>query len=163
MLEFESGLIFWTAVSFGILVVLLYRVALPPLLALLAQREKMSADSLSQAAEEKEKAAMLAAEQKQQLAEVRKQVDQMLAQAREEGDRIRAEIVIRAEKQAEKILEQSRQDLSREREKMVGAVKASTAELIVAAAGKLLRRVVSESEHHRLMKESIGGLENERN
>lgn len=163
MLEFESGMIFWTTVSFGILVVLLYKVALPPLLEFLAQREKLIADSLSQASAEREKAAVQAAEQKRQLAEVRKQVDQMLSQAKGEGDRIKEEIIARAERQAEDILEQSRQDLSREREKLISAVKASTAELIVAAAGKFLRRAVTESEHRRLMGESLAELENERN
>ena len=160
MLEFEPGLIIWTTVSFGMLVLLLYKVALPPILTLLAEREKLVKDSIDQAVANRERSEGLLAEYRDKLARVSDQAEQMIQAAKAEGEKLRMEILERAEKQAEFIAEKSRQDLSREKDKIIAEVRQSTAELVALAAGKVMRRLIKPEDNRRLIEESL--LEAER-
>ena len=165
MFEFEPGLIFWTSVSFGLLVVLLYRIGLPALIEFLKQREKFISETLAEAADTNQRAADMLAENRKQLERVQEQADRILAQAKLEGEKLKSETVAKAEKKAQLIVEQARQELSQQKDKLTGEVKRKMAELLASAAGKLLRRVVSVDEHHKLIEQSLAEVEpsNERN
>lgn len=155
MFEIETGLIFWTTVSFGLLVLVLYKLALPALVALLSQREKLIADSLLQVSKNQEKAEQLMAEYKLQLAEARKHADQILGQSRVEGEKLKQEILSRAEKQAQMVLDRSRQDLLAEKEKLSAGIRESVAQLVVAAAGRLMRKTITVDDHRHFIEESL--------
>lgn len=155
MLELETGLFFWTAVSFGILTVLLYKVALPPLLTFLAQREKMIADAIADAAANQSRSEELLVESKKKLAELHHTADKLIAQAREEGRQQREEIVAKADKQADLILERNRLELAREKDNMLRAIRSEVADLVVSAAGKVLGREVGSRDNRRIIEESL--------
>ena len=155
MFEFEPGLIFWTSVSFGLLVVLLYRLGLPALIEFLKQREKFISETLAEAADTNQRAAGLLAENRKQLERVQEEADRILAQAKLEGEKLRDEAVVKAEKKAQLIVEQARQEVSRQKHRLESDVRQNMAELLAAAAGKLLHRLVSQDEHHQLIEESL--------
>lgn len=165
MFEFEPGLIFWTSVSFGLLVVLLYRIGLPALIEFLKQREKFISETLAEAADTNQRAADTLAENRKQLERVQEQADRILAQAKLEGEKLKSETVAKAEKKAQLIVEQAQQELLQQKDKLTGEVKQKMSELLAAAAGKLLHRVVSVDEHHKLIEQSLAEVEpsNERN
>jgi F-type H+-transporting ATPase subunit b len=155
MLELETGLFFWTVISFGILVVLLYRVALPPLLAFLAQREKMIADAISEAAENQQRSEELLNKHKKQLAELHQSADKIIDQAREEAHSARAEIISKADRQADIIMEKTRVEIAREKDKILQTVKGEVAEMVITAAGKILKREVTDKDNLRIIEESL--------
>lgn len=156
MLQLETGLFFWTAVSFGILTALLYKVALPPLLTFLAQREKMIADAIADAKANQGRSEELLAEHKKKLAELHHTADKLIAQAREEGRQQREEIVAKANKQADLVLEKNRLDLVREKENMLRQIRSDVGEMVVIAAGKILGREVGSQDNVRIIEETIG-------
>ena len=155
MLEFEPGLIFWTCVSFGLLLLMLYRYGVPAIIAFLAEREKFIADTLAQAADTKKQAEEVLSENRKQLEKVQEEADRILAQAKLESDKLRDDAVLKAEKKAQLIVEQAQQELSQQKDKLTSDVRRSMADLLAAAAGKLLRRVVREDEHHQLIEDSL--------
>ena len=79
----------------------------------------------------------------------------MLEQARKEGEQLRAEVLERAEKQAELVAERSRQDLTREKTKIMQEVRSTTAELVAAATGRVLRKLINPAENKRIIEESL--------
>lgn len=155
MLEFQPGLIIWTCVSFGLLVLLLSKVALPPILAFLAQREKSIADAIEEAAKNQKRSEDLLAEYKGQLTQINQKADQILSEAKNEGDRLKTEILERAEKQATLVTQRASQDIAREKDKIIDEVRRSTAELVALAAGKVLRKVISAEDNRQLIEESL--------
>jgi F-type H+-transporting ATPase subunit b len=161
MFEIESGLIFWTAVSFGLLVLLLYRWALPPLTTFLKQREELIAGQLQAAAESKQQAAALVEEQKKHLSEMRVQAEQIIARAKQEGEKLQLASQAQADKRAELILERAKQEIEQEKQKLITAVRQETAALVTLAAGKLLRRVITPAQHHQIIEETIAEANNE--
>jgi F-type H+-transporting ATPase subunit b len=158
MLEFEPGLIIWTTVSFALLVLLLYKVALPPLLAFLAQREKMIADSLAQAAADRQESAALLAEHKKALAEVHHKAEQLLNEARAEGRVVRTEIIAKADQEAERLLLKAQAELGKEKEAILREVRESVADLVTLAAGKAVRRLLTAEDDQRIIKESLAEI-----
>lgn len=165
MFEFEPGLMIWTAISFGLLVVLLYRSALPPLLDFLEEREKQIADNLAKAAAERQQAAELVEQQKAQLAAFREQTGRLLVQAEADGEKLKNEVLEKAAKQAELMIAQGRQELEQQKLKLSAEVKKETSSLVALATEKVLRRVVTVADHQRLIEESLreAGEANERN
>jgi F-type H+-transporting ATPase subunit b len=155
MLDFEPGLLIWTTVSFGILVVLLYQVALPPLLSFLAEREKLILTSLAAAERAKADNVALLAEQKVQLREAHEQADQIMARARDEGDRLKREMLERASEQSAQLAKEAKLDISREKEKALGAVRSEAANLVALAASKVLGRTIELKDHKQLIEESL--------
>lgn len=159
MLDFEPGLIIWTSVSFGLLVLLLYRVGVPVLIAFLSEREKLIADTLAQAADAKKQAEEALAENRKQIGRIQEQADRIIAQAKLEGDKLKAEAVEKAERKAQLIVEQAQQDLTQQKARVMGDVRQKMSDLLAAAAGKLLRRVVTVDEHRKMIEQSLAEAE----
>jgi F-type H+-transporting ATPase subunit b len=155
MLEFEPGLFIWTAVSFGLLVLLLYKAALPPLLALLAQREKMIADTLAETAENKERSEQLLAEHRQELAAVHKKAEEILTKARDEGRGTRDEIIAKANSEADRVIARGKLDLEREKNAILTQAKQEIVGLVTAAAGKVLQEKLDPERDRQLIERSI--------
>jgi len=155
MLEFEPGLLIWTTVSFGIMVVLLYKVALPPLLAFLSQREKLITDTIAEAKLNQKKSEDLLSDYKKKLADANRAADAILQKAREEGRGIRTELLEKAGQQAETILERARQELAKEKEQIIAEVRGEVAGLVIRAASQVLRREVNPKDNQVIIEEAI--------
>jgi F-type H+-transporting ATPase subunit b len=155
MLEFESGLFIWTTISFGILVVLLYKVALPPLLAFLSKREQLIADSISEAEANQKKSEEMLLEYKKKLAELHHTADKIIDSAKAEATSARQSIIEKTNKQADLIMDKAQMDLVREKEKMLNEVRGQIASLVISAASKILRREVSERDNLTIIEESV--------
>jgi F-type H+-transporting ATPase subunit b len=158
MFELNPGLMIWTTVSFVLLVALLYRVALPPLLAFLESREKLIADSLVQAAESQKKAEQLLEEHREKIAELHLTADRVIAEAKNEGLKVKKEIIERANQQSGLILERAKQDLVREKGKVLGELKKEFSEMVTGAAGKILRREVKPEDEMEIIEEGLRGI-----
>lgn len=155
MFELESGLIFWTSISFGLLVLLLYRFALPPVIAMLEKREKMIADAIAQAEENRQKAENLVNDYQEQLREAQQHSSRLIEAAHQEALSLKAEIIEAAEKRAAYVGEQAKLELAHEKERLLQQVKQETIDLVISASSKLLRRVITVSDNRQIIEESL--------
>ena len=155
MLEFEPGLFIWTTVSFLLLVVLLYKIGLPPILAFLAQREQQIADQLAAAADNQKRSEQLLAEHKKALAAVHQKAELILTESRDEGRRTRDEIIAKANSEAGRVITRAKLDLEREKNEIMTQAKQELVGLVTAAAGKVLRRKLTAEEDRALIEKSL--------
>lgn len=155
MFEVETGLIFWNIVSFAILVFLMYRWLLPPLLKMLQEREKTIADSLAAAAENRRQAEEGLLLTRQKIAEASRNAEKIIGQAALEGDKLKEDIVEASRKEAGFLLIRAKEDIQRERNEALAEVREKTADLVVAAAGRVLGKKIDPVENGRLIEESI--------
>ncbi len=110
------------------------------------------------------------AEQKNQDSEaLRIQLNQKLASADEEGRHIIREAAIRAEARAAEIIKEAQadivhlkataeQDMERERQKALNALKDEIAHLTILAASKIVERDIDESAHRAYIQQFIDGV-----
>lgn len=110
------------------------------------------------------------AEQKNQEAEaLRNQLNQKMAKADEEGRHIIREAAIRAEARGAEIIKEAeieiahlkataKQDMERERQKALNALKDEIAHLTILAASKVVERDIDEGAHRAYIQQFIDGV-----
>lgn len=136
----ELGLIFWTALAFIIVFVVLRKYAWGPILSSLDQREKNIAGSLETAERVKREMAQLKSENEELMAKAREERAAMLKEARETKDRIVAEAKEQAKVEANKIIVDAQQQITAQKMAAITDVKNEVGKLVVEVTEKLLRK-----------------------
>ncbi len=155
MFEIESGLIIWTSISFAILVFLMYRLALPPIIKMLKEREKTITDALARADESRVQSEELLSSYRQKLAEGAETAQKIIDQAKLEGDKLKEELLASGRKRADLLLVRAQEDLKKEKNKLVAEIKAETADLIILAASKLIGRKIDKDQNIKIIEGNL--------
>ena len=101
--EVRPGLIFWTIVTFLIVVFVLRAKAWGPILGLVEEREKQITNAIESAKRERAEAEKLLAEQKTAIAEARREAAEMMRKNQAEMERFREELMAKSRKEAEEL------------------------------------------------------------
>lgn len=157
--EVSPGLFIWSAITFIILILALWKVAYKPLMAMQKKRQAEIHDAIEGAERVKEEARVLLAEYKQQLADARVEAEEILERARKVGESTKAEIVSEAKAQAERTLEKAREQIERETRQALADIKQQVADLALAAAEKATSRSLTTEEDVRLIREALAEVE----
>ena len=153
--HFFSSLIFWELISFGILLWVLYKFALPPILETLETRERKIRDSLDQAEQNRAEAEGKLKEYEAKLQVAAKEAEGILAEAKNKAQRLLDENEQRLRAESQRIKEETTQEIDRERRKPVQEIKGQTADLAILVAQKVIGRSLSEDDHRRFAQEAL--------
>jgi F-type H+-transporting ATPase subunit b len=140
------GLIFWTAVVFIILFILLAKFAWKPILAAVKEREESIENALSAAEKAKDEMKSLQADNQKILAEAKNERDLLLKEAREVKDSIIAEAKATATAEGERLLVQARTNIQNEKNAAVAEIKTQVATLSIEIAEKILKTELNTDE-----------------
>lgn len=156
--HFFSSLIFWELLSFGILLWVLYKFALPPILQTLETRERKIRESLDQAEQNRASAERKLKEYEAKLQVAAKEVETILSEAKQKAQRLLDENEQRLRAESQRIKEETTQDIERERRKAIQDVKNQTAELALLVAEKVIGRSLSDDDHQRFAQEALAAV-----
>ena len=134
------GNIFWTAVVFLLLVVLLKAFAWKPILSAVKEREDNIQDALNQAKLAKKEMETLKADNERIMREAKIERDAMLKEAREIKDRIVAEAKDAAKSEGDKLIEAARQTINEEKNAAMADIKSQIGILSVNIAESILKQ-----------------------
>ncbi len=151
----EPGLLIWTAISFGVFLLLMWKVALGPLLNILDRRRETIEENLKKAEEAREEAEKLFAEYQRKLEEAKREAQAIIQEGRELGEKLKTEIVEEAKREAEAIKEKTMRSLELEREKAIQELRDKAAELSVEIASRILKRTISVDEHMEIIQDAL--------
>lgn len=140
------GNIFWTAVVFLLLVVLLKAFAWKPILNAVKEREDNIQDALNQAKLAKKEMETLKADNERIMREAKIERDAMLKEAREIKDRIVAEAKDAAKSEGDKLIEAARQTINEEKNAAMADIKSQIGILSVNIAESILKQKLENSE-----------------
>lgn len=157
--EIDPGLFVWSAITFIILIVVLYKLAYGPLMKMQRKRQADIHEAIEGAERIKEEARMLLVEYRQQLADARVEAEEILERARRIGESTQTEIVNEAKLQAERTLEKAREQIERETRQALADIKLQVADLALAAAEKATSRSLTAEEDVRLIREALAEVE----
>jgi F-type H+-transporting ATPase subunit b len=160
MFEPEPNLIFWTIISFGILILVLYKVALPPLLGLLEERRRLIAQSLLDAEETRKRNEEALQMYKEKLGEASRKADEIIATTKKEASALKEKIVEQAKKDSSLIVQHANEEIEHQKNKALQEIKDKTAGLILSATAKVLKKELTPQEQARLIEEDLKELEN---
>jgi F-type H+-transporting ATPase subunit b len=158
MFDINPGLILWTIITFVAVLVILRYSAWKALLGALTAREEKIRSSLEQAERAQREAQHLLEENRKQLAAAEEQSQRVIKQGRDMGERLKAEIVEKANTSARHIIDQAKDEISREKEKALTQLREEVADLAVAAAGKIIEANLDAAKQRHLVDSAIRTL-----
>ena len=155
----QVGLMFWTLVTFLILLVLLGKFAWGPILKAMNAREDGIKNELDTARKEREEAQRLLEEHRGILNQARKERAEAVEAGRRDADRLKSEILDDARKQREQLLKQAEAQIEAGLRQARTALKGEAADLAIQAAGKLMGRNLDDATQRRLVEDYLADLE----
>jgi F-type H+-transporting ATPase subunit b len=155
MFDINPGLIVWTIITFLIVLAILRWTAWKPLLAALTSREEKVRSSLEQAEKARQDAQRLLDENQRQLARAEEQSQRIIREGREMGEKLKVEIVEKADASSRHMIEQAKDEISREKEKALTQLRSEVADLAIAATGKLLDANLDTPKQRQLLDAAI--------
>ena len=155
LIDINFGLMFWTIVTFLVVLVILKRYAFGPIQeALDARRAAVSAD-LDAAEKARAEAQEALAEYREQLAASRKEAARIVEDARRAMDEKRRADLAELDLDKQRQLERARAEIAAETRQSLATMKDQVAELTVAATERVLRARLDEDEQRRLIDEAL--------
>jgi F-type H+-transporting ATPase subunit b len=155
----NSGLIFWTILVFGVLLVVLWRLGWPALLKSVEERERRIQQQLDEAERARAEAARLLEEHKRTIAAARNEAQEMVAKARAVAEKERETLLAKAREEYEQLLERARKEIGAEKEKAILELRREAVDLSIAAASKLIEAKLDTEANRRLVMEYLVTLE----
>jgi len=159
LIEPKVGTIFWTALTFVALVVVLGRWAWKPLLGALDQRERSIRDSLDEAQKSRSDAEALLAEHRRLIDEARRERAETVSAGQRDAEQLKAEMLDEARRQREHLMHQTEQQVRAEMDRAKSELRQVAVDLAIQGAGKLLSANLDDATQRRLVEEYLRELE----
>jgi F-type H+-transporting ATPase subunit b len=156
--SFFSSLVFWSVVSFGILLVLLYKYAFPAVTDILETREKRIRDSIEQAERMRKEAEQLLADYRSKLEAAQQEAHTLLEQARLRAQQLLEENEKRLDRETEKMLQDARREIDLDRLNATKELREHVADLVLEVTEKILKRSVTDQDHRRWVQETLAKI-----
>lgn len=153
--EVRPGLIFWTLVTFVLVLYVLKSRAWKPILSLVEEREKQIAASIETAKRERLEAEKLLADQKTAIAGARQEAAEMMRKGQAEMERFKEQVMAEARKKAEEEMASARRQIQEEKAKAIAEVKSAAVDLALMAAERLMGERMDDSKHRKLAEQFI--------
>ncbi len=163
MLEINPGLSIWTFIIFGVLLLLLSRLAWKPILNSLHAREKAIADSLAKAEQVRLDAERMIAENERQRKANEEDLQRQLREGKEYAERMRTELAAKAQQEARAMLDAAKTQIERDTKLAIAQLRNEAADIAIAAAGKLLDESLDDAKHRQVVEKFISQIPNQSN
>ena len=150
IVDVNPGVVFWTAVTFIILLLILKKVAWKPILAALDQRESSIRESLEKAEKAKEEAEKILLENKERLAKADEESKKLVNKSRKYAEGLKEQMLKESKEQAQKIVNDATLEIERQRETAFEELKGQVAEIAVLAAEKILKENLNKETQKKI-------------
>jgi len=150
LVDVNPGLIFWTVVTFLILLFILKKVAWKPILNALDQREASIRESIERAEKAKAEAQKILDENKLNFSKAEEESRKLIEQSREYAEKIKNQIMQEGKEQSKKIIEDAAAEIERKKDAAFNELKNQVAEIAIQAAEKLLNEKLDPQTHKKI-------------
>jgi len=133
------GLVFWTAVAFICLLIILRSFAWKPILAAIKERENSIDDALNKAELAKKEMARLTSQNEELMKQARAERDEILKEAKLLKDSIVNEAKVSAQAEGAKLIEKARIEIENQKKAALSELKAQVSTLSLDIAERVLR------------------------
>ena len=151
----EPGFLIWSAITFAILIGILWKLAWGPLTKMIEEREQKIRDDIESADKARAEAEASMALHKKQLDEAANEAKKILEDAREAGERARQGIIADAESTAEALKVKAEKDIAAARDKAVADLKGIVVDIALEISEKVVTQKMDASEHEKLAGEVL--------
>jgi F-type H+-transporting ATPase subunit b len=151
------GLVFWTAITFIFLLLILKKFAWKPILGAVSDREEGIKKALASAEKARKEMENLNADNERILKEARAEREALLKEARDIKVKIVEDAKGEAQAQANKIIEQAQAAIESEKKAAMAELRSHVADLSIEIAEKVVRAELSNKDKQIQLVESMLG------
>jgi F-type H+-transporting ATPase subunit b len=158
LMDVNPGLIFWTVVTFLVLLFILSKVAWKPIVAALNQREDAIKESLEKAEKAQEEAKKILEQNQANLAKAEEESRKIIDQSRAYAEKLKQQLLQESKEQANKIVQDATAEIDRQKEAAFSELKNQVAEIAINAAEKILRESLDKEAQKKLVNKYISEI-----
>ncbi|HOW32103.1 MAG TPA: F0F1 ATP synthase subunit B [Bacteroidales bacterium] len=151
LVKVDIGLLFWMTLSFGTVLFVLAKFAWKPIMKGIHEREESIEKALHAAEEAKKQMLQLKAGNEELLNQAKEERDALLRDARKLKDAIIDEARVKANEEAQRILETARENIQYEKLAVVNDLKNQVASISIEIAEKILQKELANKEEQHLL------------
>jgi len=151
MLNLDPGMMIWAWITFLALLGLLYKFAWKPILSTIEKREQTIQDSLDKAAKANEEAQVLLGKHEEMIRSAESEAQRMIKENRELAEKSHQEIIEQARLAAQKLVDKAKQEIDKEKESALLALRGEIADLAIEATKKILHESLDENRQRALV------------
>ena len=154
-LTIDTGLLYWTILTFVVLLIVLRWKAWNPLMNALDARAEQIQESLSKAEKVTAEVEQQAEKNEAILNEARKEAQNIVTQAREAGDKLKNKLESDGKEQYEKMLEKAIEQIDTEKQKALNDIKNTVVDIAISASEKVIKRNLNNEDNKKLIEETV--------
>lgn len=143
------------AIAFAILFFFMSKWVLPRVNALLEERRAKIQGELEKAEQTRQAAEKELADYRQQLAGAREEANKIIEEARRTADQLRADLVAKAEQDAQATVDRAREEIRAERDRVFQELRGEVGQIAVELAGRVVGQSLDKATHQQLIEEYI--------
>jgi F-type H+-transporting ATPase subunit b len=154
----NPGLTLWTAITFLVLLGVLYKFAWGPIVKMLDDRARTIHEAIDAAKKERAEAEKMLGEQKESLARATREAAELAKRNQQEVETLRQELTARARKEADELVASARRQIVEEKSKAVSELRGMAADLAIDAASRLVKASLDEKTQRALVEDYLKQL-----
>ncbi len=158
LIDVNPGLIFWTVITFVVLLVILKKIAWKPILAALDQREAAIKESLEKAEKAREEAQKVLDKNQANIAKAEEESKKIIDQSRAYAEKLKDQMVRDSKEQAKKIVDDATAEIERKKEAAFNELKNQVAEIAINAAEKILKERLDKDSNKKIVDKYISDI-----
>lgn len=151
----EFGLVFWTLITFLVLLFILRKFAWKPILGAVSEREEGIKEALASAEKARQEMENLQADNERILKEARAEREAMLKEARELKNKMIDDAKVEAQQESSKLVAQAQAAIEAEKKAAVADLKSQVAEISISIAETVLKDELSNKTKQEKLVESM--------
>lgn len=141
------SLLFWTAITFVLLIFILTKLLWKPLLAVIDQRESRISGDIEAAEAARQEAEEVRARHREEMERAAADAKKMLEEARERAEALRSELEAKARTGAEELLDKARRQIDADKAEALRDIREHVVELSVAITREVVGKDVGQGDH----------------
>jgi F-type H+-transporting ATPase subunit b len=156
----ETNEIIWGGLAFVVLLLVMWKYALPPVRNMMKQREDRIRDDLERAEQARTEAEGELANYRRQVADARNEAARIIEEARQSADEVKRQIQSQAEADAVEIRARAQEDIRLAAERAQADLQGRVADLSIELAEKIVERNLDRDTQLALVESYIGQVGN---
>lgn len=142
----EGGTLLFQVILILVLLALVSKFAMKPAMGILRKRQEHIEGQISAAEKANAEANAVLQEQRAELKKVREEAASILDRAKKQAEIEASEIIAQNQQNAQRLLEDAKIEINREKEKAISSVRDQVAGLSVLLASKIIEKEMTEAE-----------------
>ena len=147
--------IIWGAISFFLLLILMWKLALPPVKKMMEARSEKIRENLDEAERTKSDAQQILSDYQLQLADAKNESARIIDEARQTAEQMRRDLMVRAEAEVNELRDRTRAEIEAAQHRAIADLRSQVSELAIGAAEVVVQKNLDRDTNRALVERYI--------